>query len=164
MQNGTHKLMIVAHPSEETLFGGATLASQPNQWKVICVTNGDNWIRRREFETVMQMSKSDFEIWDYPDNQFDSFNEDCLRKSICRVIYEKFWSVILTHQENSEHLHQQQIHNTVKSIVCNARVFQFGDQMKDSLWTPKLTLIQQYTSQANTCLRLALIARSEIID
>lgn len=63
-----------------------------------------------------------------------------------------------------ESQHQQQIHNTVKSIVCNARVFQFGDQMKDSLWTPKLTLIQQYTSQANTCLRLALIARSEIID
>ncbi|HDR7646817.1 TPA: PIG-L family deacetylase [Bacillus mycoides] len=37
------KLMIVAHPDDESIFWGAALINE-NGWKVICLTNGDHYI------------------------------------------------------------------------------------------------------------------------
>ena len=34
------KLMVVAHPDDETIFGGAQLIREPNQWEVLVITNG----------------------------------------------------------------------------------------------------------------------------
>ena len=34
------KLMVVAHPDDETIFGGAQLLTEPNTWQVIVITNG----------------------------------------------------------------------------------------------------------------------------
>jgi LmbE family N-acetylglucosaminyl deacetylase len=161
-----HKLMVVSHPDEETLFGGARLAMQPHQWKVICVTNGDNGIRRKEFENVMQMTKSEYEIWNYPDREHDLLDEHHLRNDLHRAITEKYWDKILTHNENGEygHLHNRQIHRVMKSIVNNIGVFRFGDQMHESLWFKKLVLLKHYISQSNFCMKLALMARSELIS
>ena len=44
--------MIVAHPDDESLFGGEALTSSGG-WTVICVTNGTNEQRRREFIEAM---------------------------------------------------------------------------------------------------------------
>ena len=39
-----NKLLIVAHPDDESLFAGSLLMTQ-NNWKVICVTCGYDDIR-----------------------------------------------------------------------------------------------------------------------
>jgi hypothetical protein len=55
--------MIVAHPDDEVLFGGSQLITEKN-WKVVCVTNGNNTKRSFEFGSVMKLLNLDYEIWD----------------------------------------------------------------------------------------------------
>lgn len=162
----SHKLMVVAHPNDESMFAGARLATQPNQWKVICVTNGNNWVRRKEFEDAMKLCEAEYEIWNYPDSLHESINEWSLENDLRRVVYEKYWERILTHNEYGEegHFHHKQIHRIMKSIVNNVGVFTFGHQMSDSLWFKKVVLIKQYNSQSQDCMTRVLMARSELPD
>ena len=51
-----NKLVITAHPDDETIFAGKLL-SEDNSWKVVCVTNGEDEIRKSEFESVMKQVK-----------------------------------------------------------------------------------------------------------
>ena len=48
------KIMIVAHPDDEALFGGAELLSHPNEYKVIAIDEYHNDTRRREFLDSMR--------------------------------------------------------------------------------------------------------------
>ena len=62
-----NKLLIVAHPDDESLFAGSLLMTQ-NNWKVICVTCGYDDIRKSEFKTAMKFANiKNFEIWEYED-------------------------------------------------------------------------------------------------
>lgn len=162
----SHKLMVVAHPNDESMFAGLRLATQPNQWKVVCVTNGNNWVRRKEFENAMKLCDAEYEIWSYPDNQHESINDCSLENDLRRVVYEKYWERILTHNNSGEegHLHHKQINRIMKSIVNNVGMFTFGSQMSDSLWVKKLVLIKQYTSQSQDCMNRILMARCELPD
>src|SRR5215510_5098323 len=55
------KVMIVAHPDDESLFGGEALTSTRG-WTVICVTNGTNEQRRREFINAMSSIGANYTI------------------------------------------------------------------------------------------------------
>ena len=44
--------MIVAHPDDETLWGGAHLKS--GNWFVVCLTNHFTDVRKNEFKSVME--------------------------------------------------------------------------------------------------------------
>jgi len=68
----TNKLMIVAHPDDETIFGGGMLLNEDG-WKVIVVTDGggdnnDPIIRLKEFKSVMQHLNTEYEILGYQDD------------------------------------------------------------------------------------------------
>ena len=61
---GITHLMIVAHPDDETLWGGAHIAD--GGYLVVCITNGYNATRSAEFQVVTQTSKNEA-ILSYPD-------------------------------------------------------------------------------------------------
>ena len=46
--------MIVSHPDDEALFGGAELLSHPDEYKVVVIDEYHNDIRRREFLDSMR--------------------------------------------------------------------------------------------------------------
>ena len=46
------KLMIVAHPDDELIFGGAELIKHGPDYKVVCITNKNNKIRSSEFKNL----------------------------------------------------------------------------------------------------------------
>ena len=52
------KIMIVAHPDDEALFGGAELLSHPDEYKVVVIDEYHNDIRRREFLDSMRYSNT----------------------------------------------------------------------------------------------------------
>lgn len=58
------KLMIVAHPDDETIWGGSHLLK--GHYIVVCLTNGDNPIRKKEFMKVMKETHNQGLILDYP--------------------------------------------------------------------------------------------------
>ena len=47
--------MIVAHPDDETIWGGMHLIK--DKYLVICLTNGDNKTRAKEFNDVIKQTK-----------------------------------------------------------------------------------------------------------
>ena len=84
LSNNVENIMIVAHPDDESIFGGHVIN---NNWKIICVTNGNNEIRRTEFENVMNMSGALYEIWDFKDHRHYNFGgkEDILSNKLNRI-------------------------------------------------------------------------------
>lgn len=150
-----NKLMIVAHPDDESLFGGGQLIVEGN-WKVVCVTNGDHSVRRAEFERVMFITLSRSEIWQYYDEQFTPLKEKELDKDLNRVVHEQKWEKIVTHNEEGEygHLHHKQIHKVMKKIVGpNLWTFNFDAPypLSDSVWKKKVELVSVYKSQKKIC-------------
>lgn len=57
--------MDVAHPDDETLWGGAHLTE--GGWFVVCLTNGYNEVRKNEFYEVIKKFGCEGMILSYPD-------------------------------------------------------------------------------------------------
>jgi len=102
------KLMIVAHPDDETIFGGAQLIRERG-WLVVCVTNGDNKVRRKEFTKVMSRVNAEFEMWTYKDRWKGDFDRPRLRSELAQVLSRKPVRKIVTHSLQGEYGHTQHI-------------------------------------------------------
>ena len=147
--------MVVAHPDDESLFGGAQLILE-HGWKVVCVTNGDNPTRRAEFEAVMRATDSQFEMWDLYDEIQTPLSEVYLTTELTRVITERQWTKIVTHNSVGEygHIHHIQIHCLMKQLVLgDLWTFNFDSPilLSDDVWEQKLKLIDFYKSQKHIC-------------
>ena len=123
------KLMIVAHPDDETLWGGGHL--QEGNWLVVCLTNQSYTLRKNEFKSAMNMLGQKGIILDYPDLQknIDGKNvknlwgnvKTGMEKDLNLVINYKQWDQIVTHNPMGEygHIHHIMTNNEVTS-VCSA--------------------------------------------
>jgi LmbE family N-acetylglucosaminyl deacetylase len=66
-------LIVIAHPDDESIFfSGLIQSNNPDQFKVICVTDGDadghGKLRANQFATAMKMlGVNDFQILSHPD-------------------------------------------------------------------------------------------------
>lgn len=142
--------MVVAHPDDESLFGGAQLIQEPD-WKVVCVTNGLDSVRKGEFHFVMYVTHSRFEMWDYYDEQHTPLDYNVLREDLRRVVNEQEWEKIVTHNKEGEygHLHHKQVHELMKELVGNDLwTFNFdGPELSEEIWQEKLELLKIYESQ-----------------
>lgn len=107
-------LMIVAHPDDETLWGGANLIQ--DDYYVVCVTCGNISYRDEEFKKVMLLTGNDFEFLGYPDvvngyisnwkNYTDSITND-----LKRIINSRDWNKVVTHNPDGEygHFHHKKV-------------------------------------------------------
>lgn len=159
------KLMIVAHPDDEVIFGGAQLLNQYG-WKVICVTNASEPIRSTEFHSVMKRTSCIYEMWDYLDRSNIPFPQDQLTASIKQALAERTYKMVVTHSKNGEygHLHHIQIHETVASLTTDFYVFGKGDLLPQDIWQRKLELINLYQSQEKMCRSLSDFAKRECLQ
>ena len=112
------KLMIVAHPDDDTLWGGGHLAS--GNWLVVCITNGRNDTRRDEFNRTMNASGNAHIILEYPDKvngSRDDWSEvrEGISKDIGMLLSYKNWHTVVTHNPDGEYGHQH--HKMTSAIV-----------------------------------------------
>lgn len=159
--NHSNKLMIVAHPDDETIFGAATLLSEPS-WKVVCVTNGKNSTRRAEFQTVMRLVGCEYEIWDYHDDPYTNLDPEIENR--IDSILERPYLKVVTHNDYGEyrHRHHIQVHDIVNSIMgSDFYVFCENTPLPVPLWRRKLRLMACYKSQSDMCHRFLQRARRE---
>lgn len=144
------KLMIVAHPDDETIFGGAQLLLEQG-WLVLCVTNGNNKVRRREFKKVMGLVKAEFEIWEYADKWNGDFDRGKLKSDLAEVLAQAPVEKVVTHSLIGEYGHNQ--HKVLSRLVHELvdqqlYVFSFSKEpLEEELLSRKQQLIACYKSQ-----------------
>lgn len=135
------KLMIVAHPDDDAIWGGGHLAE--GNYFILCVTNGNNETRSSEFYKAVEKSGNQGIILSYPDKvngkRADWENiEENISADINSIISEKDWKLIVTHNEEGEygHEHHRKLHSIVVSeyekTSSDARLMFFGKYYKAS--------------------------------
>ena len=94
------KIMIVAHPDDEALFGGAELLSHPDEYKVVVIDEYHNDIRRREFLDSMRfIGVHEYEHWTGYKHGEDYCREKLIYE-LLRVLRERKYTKIVTHGTN----------------------------------------------------------------
>ena len=164
-------LMIVAHPDDEYIWGGAHLLE--DDWLVVVLTNGDNKIRRPEFESMMEKTGDVGLILSYPDKVGGKrsnweFWSDAIRTDIETIISYKNWEQIVTHNEDGEYGHQHHISthkimlDAYEELNSSLPLWFFGTyyrnvdlpadlpSISDNLLARKEALAPIYESQTNT--------------
>ena len=144
------KLMIIAHPDDESIFAGTTLLNE-NGWKVVCVTCGYDNTRRKEFEKAMKFAGVEqYEIWDLLSGRI-KFNQEEITPLLNRVLKEKIWNKILTHNSKGEygHIQHEEVHNFVHSLIGDVfYMFEASNfKIDNKIHRAKLELLKIYESQ-----------------
>lgn len=132
---GYDKLMIVAHPDDETIWGGSHLLD--DKYLVVCMTNGYNDVRAEEFKSVMEKAGCKYIMLSYPDKilWFRSpwtISKHGMNKDIETILEYKDWDTVVTHNEDGEYGHQHHImtHDIVTSqfddCSCQGKLMVFG--------------------------------------
>lgn len=113
--SGVEKLMIVAHPDDDLIWGGAALIK--DEYLVVNVTAGVNPARALEFKRAMRatgdhallLSYPDFKNNDYTLRQIDAWDttvQSSLTSDLRTILTYKPWSQVVTHSPDGESGHQ----------------------------------------------------------
>ncbi len=129
---GYDNLMIVAHPDDETLWGGLHLIE--DNYLVVCITCGPNKVRVNEFTSVMHETNDRYIMLGYPDKtngERDNWNtsRDGITKDLKAIMELKDWNIIVTHNPQGEYGHQH--HKMTNQIVTQlvndkTKLYYFG--------------------------------------
>ncbi len=169
-----NKLMIVAHPDDEILWGGSHLLDE--KYLVVCITCGLNKTRVNEFRKVMEKTGNEYVMLGYPDkvlNIRSNWKEE--RPKIYTDIYNimelKDWDTIVTHNKVGEYGHEHHVmtHEIVmeafNDINPNGDLYFFGKyytkknlqnlavkppRISDENLEKKLEVLKLYKSQKST--------------
>lgn len=171
--SGVDKLMIVAHPDDETIWGGGHLID--GGYLVVCITGGRNQIRKNEFiNAVGSLNETNIPIiLDFPDKTFgkrDSWLgiKNKISKTVDNLLEMKDWDLIVTHNKDGEYGHIH--HKSISKIVSNEyqrlgknntlyffgkyhskkKISEFLNQMvplDDELYNKKTEILKIYASQ-----------------
>lgn len=130
--DGYDKLMIVAHPDDELLWGGIHLLD--DDYLVVCITCGVDNLRVKEFESVMAETNDKYIMLGYPDKtngERDNWDTvyNKISKDIASIIALKDWELIVTHNPQGEygHIHHKMTSKIVTSNVSDkTKLYYFG--------------------------------------
>jgi LmbE family N-acetylglucosaminyl deacetylase len=143
--------MIVAHPDDEALFGGAELLSYPNEYKVIAIDEYHNDTRRREFLDSMRfIGIKEYEHWTGYKGGED-YHREKLIYELLRVLRERNWIKVVTHNKVGEYGHPR--HRALHEILNHLRpeiLWQFDkcrERLPKDILNKKRDLLKVYESQ-----------------
>lgn len=160
--------MIVAHPDDEYIWGGAHLLK--DDYFVVCITRGNDKVRRKEFFNMLKQTGDQGMILSYPDkigpkrSTWKFWKKD-IEKDIETILQYKDWDQVVTHNQDGEygHQHHKMTHQLVVQAFdqckCKGELDQFGtyyrrDQMPEDMkkvdedvLQKKLSLAYIYDSQ-----------------
>ena len=165
------KLMIVAHPDDEILWGGAHLIE--DDYLVVCITCGKSKTRREEFIEVMDKTNDQYLMLGHSDKVFGKrsswkYEYKQIYNELSNIIKMKNWDIIVTHNVNGEygHIHHKTTNRIVTEIVdkngLSSNLYLFGKyytktkiknveenltRINDELLSKKIILINIYKSQ-----------------
>jgi LmbE family N-acetylglucosaminyl deacetylase len=153
------KLLIVAHPDDELLWGGANLLREPG-WLVVCATNAEHPVRSKEFAKTMSFcNATQFKMY----NVKDVYTEDDVISDRLFVgsefetrltdLAKQSWKVVLTHNEQGEygHAHHKSVHRLVLKYFPDAKTFEPARPLHPDLLEVKRTCGIFYAKTQDIC-------------
>ena len=116
------KLMIVAHPDDEALWGGANLYK--DRYFVVCLTNGFKLKRANDFKELLKFTNNSGVILNYPDVQ-DHIRDDWsevragILEDLSTLFKYQYWDKIVTHgpEGTTGHIHHKKTSKLVTKIA-----------------------------------------------
>lgn len=143
--DGINKVLIVAHPDDDLLWGGAHLIN--DDYLVVCVTCGTNQIRTNEFVRMMHETNDKYIMLGYPDKtngERDSWDNH--RDNISKDLENIFalrddWEIIVTHNPDGEygHQHHKMTSQLVTGVADNNVLYYFGKYHSKKTIAPYLS-------------------------
>ena len=116
-----NKLMIVAHPDDDYIWGGSHLID--DNYLVVCVTCGVKRERAIEFKKAMDKTNDKYIMLGYPDKtngKRDNWNSvyDSITNDLKKIIEYKDWELVVTHNPDGEygHIHHKMTSSIVTSL------------------------------------------------
>ena len=156
------KLLIVAHPDDEVLWGGLNLLLQPG-WFVVCSTHANDPIRSLEFYRTMSYANvakcKMFDVKDVytedPDEADDLYDGSAFDKEL-KVLAKHNWKLVLTHNAEGEygHEHHKKVHQLVTKYFSNAKTFKPSKKLSKVATQHKQQLLQFYEHTQNICKKI----------
>ena len=147
------KLMIVAHPDDEVLWGGINLSL--SDWVVICSTHKNDPVRSKEFyKTMSFVGVTHSKMFDVKDIETkDSQYDDSEFEKYIKKLSNYKWDLVLTHNSTGEygHLHHKKVNTIVTTYFKKVKVFTGGYQHTPSDLIMKKQLLQYYKKTQNIC-------------
>src|SRR5438128_2291158 len=144
------KVMFVAHPDDESLFGGEALTSSSG-WTVICVTNGTNEQRRCEFIEAMSSIGANYTMLGHFDHLASGNFSGRLDEQLQELLEEFPYEMVVTHNERGEYSHPQHraVHRIVRRLVTSRPLYVFDHSWmtRPRMSAAKRALIAHYESQ-----------------
>jgi len=132
------RLMIVAHPDDETIFGGGHLLK--DKYTVVCVTCGFIDFRVDEFEEVMSKTNDDYIMLGFTDREDKTgpisnwyYEYDQIYDTLNDIIKNNEWDLIITHNPDGEygHIHHMMLSEMVTDITNKDNLYYFGHWYSD---------------------------------
>lgn len=144
------KLLLVAHPDDESIFAGNLLLNERG-WEVICLTNKQNKVRSLEFKKAMDFCNiNDYYIFNYADTLNATFPDSTI-DNIQHIVNNNNYKKILSHNDLGEYGHSLHIslNKILKQIKTNAEKYVFDDtgNIYDETYFYKNKLLSIYESQ-----------------
>ena len=145
-QKEIKRLMIVAHPDDETIFGGGHLLQ--DKYTVVCVTCGKVEYRVREFEEVMSKTDDDYIMLGYTDREnltgpISNWNNEYndIYNSLYDIINGTDWDLIVTHNPDGEygHIHHIKTSEIVSKIANKNKLYYFGHWSHEGTNGPRIS-------------------------
>ena len=168
--NNVERLMIVAHPDDETLWGSEELLK--NKYIVVCITCGTNKKREKEIEAALKISKDRLIVLDKPDkvrgkrSDWKHYKKQ-IEYELKYVIKKKKWNTIVTHNPEGEygHIHHKITSNIVTKVYNKEKIGKlkyfgkyyskkrinqnkFAREIPEDIYDMKIEMIDSYKSQA----------------
>lgn len=168
--NNVERLMIVAHPDDETLWGSEELLK--NKYLVVCITCGTNKKREKEIEAALKISKDRLIVLDKPDkvrgkrSDWKHYKKQ-IEYELKYVIKKKKWNTIVTHNPEGEygHIHHKITSNIVTKVYNKEKIGKlkyfgkyyskkrinqnkFAREIPEDIYDMKIEMIDSYKSQA----------------
>lgn len=154
-----NNLMIVAHPDDETLFGGSHLISE--RYLVVCLTNGKSY-RSADFNKAMDIAECERIMLSYPDTQeipgqklkYDSgyswdWDQLAIQNDINLLLHYKKWDTVVTHNPEGEygHYHHKKVNKYTTALYKKA-----PEQAKRLMYFAKYYKKEQMTNAVKSTL------------
>lgn len=124
--NNVNKLMIVSHPGDESVWGGAHLIS--DNYLVVCVSCGYNKDKTDDFLKATDYSKDPVIMMGYSDKLYLNRDYKKIKKQLKLILNYKNWSEVVTHNPDGEYDNYQ--HKQINQILSDLNVnnlYYFGE-------------------------------------